>query len=557
MANDSILIQVQLGSPTRANINAVTRQIQSALSNVSANVQIQNGRQAAQQLQTIKNKTDSATKSMNSFGEAIGLSGRRFLAFTSAVAVVGRLTSALSQATREAIKFEREFVKLAQIFDTDVKALGSLQNSMSQLSKEFGLSATVIAKTSVVLAQSGLTARQTEQAMKTLAKTTLASTFDNIASTTEGAVAIMAQFGTQATLLESQLGAINAVSKKFAVESGDIIEAVRRAGGAFKAAGGNFEDFISLFTAVRSTTRESAETIATGFRTIFARIQRPKTIEFFRELNIELTDGRGNFIGAFEAIRRLSNGLEQAGIKAGSLRFAEVVEQLGGIRQVSRVIPLLQQFSKAEKARQVAVAGAGSLDRDAAKAQETLSQAFARTTENFRALIREISQTATFQAIVKIALDLANSFIEVARTLKPLIPLIAALGAVKLGGIFSSALRKGFGGAGGTGGLGQGFKRGGPVPGTGSGDTVPAMLEPGEFVIRKSAVQAFGAENLAGINKYNGGTTGGKGVNARRRKGTEYKPRKGLVDNEKFIALNNTEGLKNTSLTYGLSLIHI
>ncbi len=111
MANDSILIQVQLGSPTKANINAVTRQIQSALSNVSANVQISNGGQAAQQLQTIKNETDSATKSMNSFGEAIGLSGRRFLAFTSAVAVVGRLTSALSQATREAIKFEREFVK--------------------------------------------------------------------------------------------------------------------------------------------------------------------------------------------------------------------------------------------------------------------------------------------------------------------------------------------------------------------------------------------------------------------------------------------------------------
>ena len=510
MANNSILIQVQLGSPTKANINAVTRQIQSALSNVSANVQIQNGRQAAQTLQNLKKGTDDASRSMNSFGEAIGLSGRRFLAFTSAVAVVGRLTSALSQATREAIKFEREFVKLAQVFDTDVKALGSLQNSMSQLSKEFGLSATVIAKTSVVLAQSGLTARQTEEAMKTLAKTTLAATFDSIASSTEGAVAIMNQFGTEASKLETQLGAINAVSKKFAVESGDIIEAVRRAGGAFKAAGGNLNDFIALFTAVRSTTRESAETIATGFRTIFARLQRPKTIEFFRELNIELTDGRGNFIGAFEAIRRLSNGLEQAGIKAGSIKFASVVEQLGGIRQVSRVIPLLQQFAKAERARQTAVAGGGSLDADAAKAQETLSQAFARTTENFRALIREISQTATFQAIVKIALNLANAFIEVARTLKPLIPLITALGAVKLGGVFSGALKKGFGGAGGTGGLGQGFKRGGPVPGTGSGDTVPAMLEPGEFVIRKSAVQAFGADRLSRINKYAPGGKVGK-----------------------------------------------
>ena len=502
MANDSILIQVQLGSPTKANINAVTRQIQNSLSNVSANVQIQNGRQAAQTLQNVKKGADGASRSMNSFGEAIGLSARRFLAFTSAVAVVGRLTSAISQATREAIKFEREFVKLAQVFDTDVKALGRLQNSISDLAQEFGLSANVIAKTSVVLAQSGLNAKETEKAMRTLAKTTLAATFDNIASSAEGAVAIMAQFETEASQLEAQLGAINAVSKRFAVESGDIIEAVRRAGGAFKAAGGDLNDFIALFTAVRSTTRESAETIATGFRTIFARIQRPKTIEFFRELNIELTDGRGNFIGAFEAVRRLSDGLRKAGIEAGSLRFAEVVEQLGGIRQVSRVIPLLGQFAKAERARQTAQEGAASLDRDAAKAQETLAQAFARTTENFRALIREITQTGTFQAFVKIALSMANAFIEAARAIKPLIPLIAALAAIKLGGLLSGALKKGFSGAGGTGGLGQGFNRGGLVPGTGNSDTVPAVLTPGEFVIRKSAVQAFGADRLAGINKY-------------------------------------------------------
>ena len=509
MANDSILIQVQLGSPTRANINAVTKQIQSALSNVSANVQIQNGRQAAQQLQTIKNKTDSASKSMNSFGEAIGLSGRRFIAFTSAVAVLGRLTSALSQGTREAIKFQREFVKLAQVFDTDVRSLRGLQNSMSDLSREFGLSATVIARTSVVLAQSGLTARQTEQAMAALAKTTLASTFDNLASTTEGAVAIMAQFGTQASLLESQLGGINAVSKKFAVESGDIIEAVRRAGGAFKAAGGNFEDFIALFTAVRSTTRESAETISTGFRTIFARIQRPRTIEFFRELNIELTDGQGNFIGAFEAVRRLSEGLEKAGIQAGSLKFASVVEQLGGIRQVSRVIPLLQEFTKAEIARQVIQEGGASLDADAAKAQETLAQQFARTTENFRALIREISQTATFQAMVKIALDLANALIEVARSLRPLIPLIAAFGAIKLGGLFSGALRKGFGAS--TQETLLAANRGGPVPNTAAmlkpggdvgTDTVPALLTPGEFVINKKSAESIGYENLRKLNKY-------------------------------------------------------
>lgn len=46
------------------------------------------------------------------------------------------------------------------------------------------------------------------------------------------------------------------------------------------------------------------------------------------------------------------------------------------------------------------------------------------------------------------------------------------------------------------------FARGGRVPGTGSGDTVPAMLTPGEVVIKKSSVAAIGADNLLYANEH-------------------------------------------------------
>ena len=73
----------------------------------------------------------------------------------------------------------------------------------------------------------------------------------------------------------------------------------------------------------------------------------------------------------------------------------------------------------------------------------------------------------------------------------------------------------GGGGGAGMGGFNKGgrvrrFSQGGWVPGSGNGDTVPAMLEPGEFVLKKSAAQAFGP-SLSGINKYGDGT-GSKGV---------------------------------------------
>jgi hypothetical protein len=44
------------------------------------------------------------------------------------------------------------------------------------------------------------------------------------------------------------------------------------------------------------------------------------------------------------------------------------------------------------------------------------------------------------------------------------------------------------------------FRRGGKVPGSGPGDKVPALLESGEFVVRKKIVDKFGPTFFAGLN---------------------------------------------------------
>ena len=50
------------------------------------------------------------------------------------------------------------------------------------------------------------------------------------------------------------------------------------------------------------------------------------------------------------------------------------------------------------------------------------------------------------------------------------------------------------------------MNKGGVVPGSGDRDTVPAMLTPGEFVMSKGAVKAYGSDTLAGMNAAAGGT---------------------------------------------------
>jgi hypothetical protein len=554
----------QLGNISKVN-NNITRTSQSITSTAKA--------------------VAGATNEIQEFGKQSALAVRRFAAFSVVTSGIFSLIGAINTGAKAFIAFDQQIIKLRQTTGSGSVAIKDLESEITNLSVNLGVSSEKLAQVAIVLAQAGLSANQTKQALSALAKTELTPSFEDILQTTEGAIAAMRQFNIETVDLEKALGSINAVAAAFAVESGDIVSAIQRAGGAFAASSKGvsegvdaLNEFISVFTSVRATTRESAETIATGLRTIFTRIQRGSTIDFLREFNVELTDLDGKFVGPYEAVRRLSEVLST--LDPRDLRFSQIVEELGGFRQIGKVIPLIQQFSTAQQALAVAQRGQGSLADAQTTAQLSLANQIARVREEFLALIRTLGQSQTFQVVFKTVLGLTSGLIKLAGVLKPILPLLTILGAVKggsaltqyaggfLGGLKKTTTGGASGGsnpttsgllntnnteaqdrtvateranaaiaentssvrtlttsiqsliqslnnrAGGT----TAFARGGVVPGTGNRDTVPAMLTPGEFVIRKKAAASIGTGNLHNINKYGYGgvvkkAKGGKIVN--------------------------------------------
>jgi hypothetical protein len=500
MSKFVLTAQLQLQAPK--NVNQVVSQIQSQLKNVNVNVNVQQAANATKQLNNVSKSANQASGSFNKLNGSLKANINRFTGLAIATRAVSLFTNTLGSAIREAIDFERELVKVSQVTGKSMESLQGLTNTITRLSTSLGVSSTSLLSVSRILAQTGLSARDTQTALATLAKTELAPTFDNITQTAEGAVAILNQFGQGAAALEEQLGSLNAVAGQFAVESGDLIAVIRRTGGVFKAAGGDLNELIALFTSVRATTRESAESISTGLRTIFTRIQRPETIEYLKQFGVELLDLEGKFVGPFEAVRQLSAAL--SGLEQGDITFIEIAEQLGGFRQIGKVIPLLQQFSTAQAALNVAQAGSGSLATDAAKAQLALGIQITKVKEEFLALVRSVTSSTTFQVMADTVLKLASALIKLADALAPIIPLLTAFAGVKLLGSMGKGAGSMLGGFS-KGGKVMKFARGGSVPGTGNRDTVPAMLMPGEFVIKKDSVAKLGAGNLEAMNKYAAG----------------------------------------------------
>jgi TP901 family phage tail tape measure protein len=603
---------------------------------------------ASKQLKQTGDAALSAANKMKLFGEQAGLAVKRFAAFSIPTGIMIGFTTAISNGFREAIEFERELVKIAQVSGRTVSSLKGLTKEITRLATTFGVSSQELLETSRILAQTGMTAKETQTALSALAKASLAPTFKDMNDTVEASIAAMRQFGIAADQLESKLGAINAVAGSFAVEASDISFAIRRTGGAFKAAGGQLEELIALFTSVRSTTRESAETIATGFRTIFTRIQRPQTIAYLRELGVELQNTAGQFVGPMEAIKRLNSAL--ANVPTTDPRFSQIVEQIGGYRQVSKVIPLITKYNETVKAYIVAQSGATSLAEDANKAQGALAVQIQKTKEEFSAFLRNLTQDNSIQDFAKNALQLARAFIKVADSAKTMLPLLASMAAFKgvFGGLaFARGFGQGltnFGGSGGLGGqLGRrvgggpaggggvgiavggggggarqtqsasrntsaltanstainnlnnvirtnlvtainnltnrvgaismgvgvgrtrsrvsagpmrqqklpGFASGGVVGGQGTGDSVAAMLTPGEFVIKRSSAKSIGYSNLASMNEY---ASGGKVKNLSsgliqrniKRKGQRYGKKSGTAFKDGVNAFNPDDTISFT-----------
>lgn len=439
--NKELQVTAQASATTTTNISNLVgamNNLGAALngSNTSMAQIVSSAQNTTQQMAKLKKGTVEARSEMEEFGRQSALAVRRFAAFNFATGVIYGLFNAVSKATSEFIEFDRQLVRLTQITGESYEQLSRITDTVTGLSTGLGVASSDLIKISDTLAQAGFSARETDQALKALALTALAPSFDNLNDTVEGSIALMRQFKISTEDLDKALGSINAVAAGFAVEASDIITAIQRTGGVFAAASKGvsegtdaLNEFIAVFTSVRATTRESAETIATGLRTIFTRIQREDTIDALKEYGVNLLDVQGKFVGAYKAVQLLSEGLGKLDPRDTS--FSRIVEELGGFRQIGKVLPLIQEFATAQQALGVAQRGQSSLALDAVKAQASLAVQFAKTRESFVALIRDIGNSDSFKTLVSLGLTLANTFIRVADVAKPLLPIITAIGAIK------------------------------------------------------------------------------------------------------------------------------
>ena len=535
-----ILLQVK-------NLPQVSQQVKTSLGtqiidakvSPKANAQLQKMEQNVNKTGVALNKASNEAKN---FGDSIFLATRRQAAFIAGTVAFFKAAQAIKMGISEAISFQHEMVRIGQVTGRTVGGLRQLQNQISTLSTTLGVSSTELVNVARILSQTGKTAGEVQKMIGIIAKTDLAPTFKDMATTTEGAIALMGQFGNAAdetsrvglTNLEDKLGAINAVSKKFAVESDDMVAVIRRAGGAFASAGGNVEELMAIFTTARHTTRRTAESISTGLRTITTRLQRARTQEFLQGMGIKTRDEQGIFVTPFETFKRISKAIKSGEIDTKSQPFADLVENLGGVRRADIVIPILKNMGMAMGVLSVATKGYNSLNEDVITGLESMKRQLVIVKEEFLKLMRAIADDSLFKVMFQSITTLTKSLISLADAVKPILPFLGAflvLKGARIGGDFYRAARMRSLNT-----IAKGYSKGGIV------DT---MLTPGEYIFTPPETRRIGVRNLELMRKMSGGGmvagVGDKDTVHKRLQAGSYVLPKRIV---KGIGIENLERMK-------------
>lgn len=456
--------------------------------------------------------TKRAANVWQELGHQTALTTKRYLGFlVVARGLFGGLRQ-VSAAITEAIKLNSELSKVSvlSIDPTQINSLSAIKansegirNLSKQIfedSKKFAASQDQLIAGALTLAQTGASLSEIKTILSDISKISLLPTFEGVDKTVDGLIAIYNQFNLKASDTNEILSSFFGIAANYAVEVGDLFNVVKRAGAVYNALSDStkepidrLKELAAITSIVRSSTRQSAETIGTSLRTIFARIQRPKVIEFLKEFNIELIES-GKFVGGLEAIQRIQAELSK--LPTNSPKFIRIVEQIAGLRQLDKAVPLIREAAKATEVLQAAKRGESQVTFALEQRQKDLGVQITNTFNIYKQFIQELTNSSGFRIAARAILSLADAFGEFLRTIRVVIPYLTALAAFKFGSgaagdilVGINSKLKGFG-----------VKQ---FLGLAGGGQVPVMLTPGEAVFSPAQVQKIGLNNLQKLNNKN------------------------------------------------------
>ena len=348
--------------------------------------------------------------------------------------VVGSFQKAINYAE----KLNQSLNNIQIVTGQNNEKMAEFARQANQTAKRLSTTTTEYTNASLIYYQQGLSDKEVAARTETTVK--LANVTRQSAQTvSDQMTAIWNNYAEGSANLEHYADVITALGAATASSSAEIAGGLEKFAAVSKTVGLSYNYATTALATIVATTRQSEDTVGTGLRTIFSRLESLK-------LGATLEDGVGltkytaalksagvEVLDQFGKVKDMDQILEELGAKWQTISREQQIalaQTVGGVRQYTNLMALMNNWGKFQQNLKIAEGADGTLEEQSERYASSWEAARKRVQTSAEGMYDSLIDD---QAIIKVTnvfagfLDVINGLVAGFGGLKGLIPVVGAL----------------------------------------------------------------------------------------------------------------------------------
>ena len=386
-------------------------------------------------VRNVGNDSEQSARQVSNLGRALSESFNRLVSYYVIDAPVRLFRQAVEEAITTVQEFDSALIEFKKVSDLTGESLTSYISKLAEMGKITGSTMQGMVEAATQFRKSGF--NDEDSATLSSVAEMFRNVADNEISAADSASFIISQmkaFNIEAENSQHIIDAVNEVSNHFAVSSSDLSENLGKVSAALAVNGVKYEEMLGMMTAITEVTR-NASTASRGLNMISSRLVQTldessstgkKLTKIYNDLGISLKDQNGQMRGTYDILKDLAaqwNNLSGDQQKYIALTSA-------GARQTQNFVALMENFSQAIKATEMAYDSSGSAAEENARVMDSV----AKKTEILRSEFQQlVIGKGGLQDFAKGLLDVGINALQLVNSLGGLPSILTVLTGLLIG----------------------------------------------------------------------------------------------------------------------------
>jgi len=273
---------------------------------------------ATNEMNLLKQSAKSAGLAGMNAGELFKKGAKSFLIWQIVTNIWYGVTRAFGSGMESIVELDSAMTDLMKVTNESESAYRKFGDTAFEVADKLAGTAIDVTNATTAFARMGFGINEaTKLAQDAIILQNVGDGIDSIEDSSGSLISTLKAFNMEASESTHLVDAMNEVSNKNAVTTGDLAEGMKRAGAVFAQSNTSFEEGLGLLTAGTEIIG-SAEKVSTGLTTIGLRIRGvneeneeiiglvPELQKAFSNIGVQLTDTNGEFRSTYDILQDLS-----------------------------------------------------------------------------------------------------------------------------------------------------------------------------------------------------------------------------------------------------------